>query len=315
MADPILHIKDGYFFEVPKFLWRYDFATREEVQQHFRFIPRLTADHPEATAADFNRALSGKIIIPQPFATLKNLHDKESGFAISKFMILEIIAGALLVFIFSRVASWISTGKAPRGKLWNLLEAMLLFVRDEVAVPAMGKHEAERFTPLLWTIFFFVLTCNLFGLIPWLGAPTGVFAVTFGLACVTFATTFTSGVKQFGFFGFWKNLVPHMDLPIWLSPLKIMIFLIEVVSLCIKHFILSVRLLANMVAGHLVLLGIMGLIAVAAAHGVGHWLLVTSISVISSTLFSLLELFVAFLQAYVFTFLSALFIGAAVHHH
>ena len=315
MADPVLHIKDGYFFEVPKFLWRYHFASREEVQQHFSYIPRLTADYPTATAADFNRSLSGKIIIPQPFATLKNLHDKESGFAISKFMILEVLAALLLILFFSRVASWISPGGAPRGKLWNLLEAMLLFVRDQVAVPAMGKHEAELFTPLLWTIFFFVLTCNLFGLIPWLGAPTGVFACTFGLACVTFATTITSGIKQFGFVGFWKNLVPHIDLPVLLFPLKIMIFVIEVVSLCIKHFILSVRLLANMVAGHLVLLGIMGLIAVAAVHGPGQWLLVTFISVISSTLFSLLELFVAFLQAYVFTFLSALFIGAAIHHH
>lgn len=315
MADPILHIKDGYFFEVPKFLWPYHFKSLDEVREHFPYLPHLVADHPDATVVDFNRSLSGKVIIPQPFATLKNLHDKESGFAISKFMILEVVAAALLVFIFSRVAAKISTGAAPRGKLWNLFEAVLVFVRDEVATPAMGKHEAERFTPLLWTIFFFVLACNLFGMIPWVGAPTGSLAVTFGLACVTFATTLCAGMKQFGFFGFWKNQVPHMDLPIWLSPLKIMIFAIEVMSLCIKHSILAVRLLANMVAGHLVLLGIMGLIVTAAAHGWGHWILVTAISVLSSTLFSLLELFVAFLQAYIFAFLSALFIGAAVHHH
>jgi F-type H+-transporting ATPase subunit a len=106
-----------------------------------------------------------------------------------------------------------------------------------------------------------------------------------------------------------------MDLPWWLAPLKLPIFLIEVMSLCIKHTVLSVRLLANMVAGHLVLLGIMGLIVVAAAGTTGHWATVTVISVLGSTLFSLLELFVAFLQAYVFVFLSALFIGAAVHHH
>ena len=106
-----------------------------------------------------------------------------------------------------------------------------------------------------------------------------------------------------------------MDLPWWLVPLKLPIFAIEVVGLVIKHFILGVRLLANMVAGHLVLLGIMGLIVVAAQYSISHWLLVSSISVVSSTLFSLLELFVAFLQAYIFTFLSALFISAAVHHH
>lgn len=315
MSDPMLHVKDGYFFEVPKFLWQYHFTNREEVQQHFPFLPRLTAEHPQATAGDFNRALSGKIMIPQPFATLKNLYDKESGFAISRFMILEVVAGAILVFVFSRVASWMSTGAPPRGKIWNFLEALLLFVRDEVAVPAMGKHEAERFTPLLWTIFFFVLTCNLFGMIPWLGTPTGVLAVTFGLACVTFATTVTAGMKQFGFIGFFKNIVPSMGLPLWLSPLVVVIFFIELVSLCIKHFILSVRLFANMMAGHLVLLGIMGFIVLTASHGLERWLPITAISVVSSAVFSLLELFVAFLQAYVFAFLSALFIGAAVHHH
>src|SRR5215469_18236471 len=254
MSSPMLHIKDGYFFEVPKFMWRYHFASREEVQHYFPYIPRLTADYPDATPADFNHALSGKIVIPQYFATLKNLYDKESGFAVSKFMILEVVAGAILIFVFSRVASWVSAGSRPRGKLWNLLEAMLLFVRDQIAVPAMGKHEAEHFTPLLWTMFFFVLTCNLFGMIPWVGTPTGVLAVTVGLACVTFATTVTSGIKQFGFLGFFKNLVPDMGLPIWMAPLVLVIFLIELVSLCIKHFILSIRLFANMMAGHLVLL-------------------------------------------------------------
>ncbi|HWB12552.1 MAG TPA: F0F1 ATP synthase subunit A [Pirellulales bacterium] len=315
MADPILHIKDGYFFEVPKAVWRYNFTTREEVQEHFPFIPTLIANHPDATAADFSRGLSGKVIIPQPFATLKNLHDKESGFAISKFMILEVVIGILLVAMFSWLSQRIVSGGPPRGRLWNLIESILLFVRDEVATPAMGKHEAERFTPLLWTMFFFVLFCNLFGMLPWLGAPTGAFGVTFGLACVTFGTTLAAGMKQFGFVGFWKNLVPHMDLPWWLQPLKLPIFAIELLSLVIKHVILSVRLLANMVAGHLVLLGILGLITVAAQYSISHWLLVSGISVVSSTLLSLLELFVAFLQAYIFTFLSALFIGAAVHHH
>ena len=90
---------------------------------------------------------------------------------------------------------------------------------------------------------------------------------------------------------------------------------IEMVGLCIKHLILAVRLLANMVAGHLVLLGIMGMITAAATYSLGMWATVTGISVVSSALFSLLELFVAFLQAYLFTFLSALFIGAAVHQH
>lgn len=312
MAEPILHIKDGYFFEVPKFLWRYHYKSVDEVKEEYPFLVKA---HPDATVADFNRGLSGKIIIPQPFATLENLHDRASGFAISKFMILEVVIGLLLVFLFSWLAQRIATGGRPRGKFWNLIESVLLFIRDQVAVPAMGKHEAERFMPLLWTMFFFVLVCNLFGLLPWLGAPTGAFAVTFGLACVTFATTVAAGIKQFGFIGFWLNLVPHMDLPWWLWPLKLPIFAIEVLSLVIKHFILSVRLLANMVAGHLVLLGILGLVTLAAEATLSKWLLVSGISVAGAAALSLLELFVAFLQAYIFTFLSALFIGAAVHHH
>jgi F-type H+-transporting ATPase subunit a len=315
MANPALHIKDSYYFELPKFLRPRDFKSLDEVRHHFPQLPHLVDDHPHATVAEFNHELSGKIVIPQPFGTLKNLYDKESGFTISKFMVLELFAAAIMAFVFIRVGRRIATGKAPKGKGWNLCEAMLVFVRDEIAVSAMGKHEAERFTPFLWTMFFFILTCNLLGLIPWLGAPTGAFGVTFGLACVIFCTSFGSGIKQFGPIGFWLNQVPRMDLPWWLVPLKLPIFVIEVASTTIKHAILSVRLLANMVAGHLVLLGILGLIVAAAAASTGQWLLVATISVVSSTLFSLLELFVAFLQAYVFTFLSALFIGAAVHHH
>ena len=106
-----------------------------------------------------------------------------------------------------------------------------------------------------------------------------------------------------------------MDLPVLLRPLKLLILAIEVLGLLIRHGVLAIRLLANMVAGHVVLLGILGLITGAAAASSGQWLLTTVIAVVGSTLFSCLELFVACLQAYIFTFLSALFIGAATHHH
>jgi F-type H+-transporting ATPase subunit a len=140
--------------------------------------------------------------------------------------------------------------------------------------------------------------------------------VTLALAGVTLATVVIAGMMKFGPVGFFVNQVPSMDLPLPLAiVLKPMIFAIEMLGLLIKHGILAVRLLANMVAGHLVLLGIMGLITAAATATLGTWATVTSISVVGSALFSLLELFVAFLQAYIFTFLSALFIGAAVHQH
>jgi F-type H+-transporting ATPase subunit a len=130
------------------------------------------------------------------------------------------------------------------------------------------------------------------------------------------ATVVVAGMQKFGFLGFFGNQVPSMDLPLPIAIfLKPMIFLIEMLGLLIKHGILAVRLLANMVAGHLVLLGIMGMISAAATYSMGMWATVTGISVVSCTLFSVLELFVAFLQAYIFTFLSALFIGASVHQH
>src|SRR5687768_9998385 len=130
MADAILHIKDGYYFEVPKFLYRPKYQSLEEVPGFLR-----TA-HPEASLDDFEHAMAGKILIPQPFAMLKNLHDKESGFAISKFMILELVIAALMVFIFVRLAKKMRTGEAPKGRSWNLLESLLIFLRDQVARPA-----------------------------------------------------------------------------------------------------------------------------------------------------------------------------------
>jgi len=347
-ANPIYHLKDCYFFEVPKALWRQGWQTMADVPQFLR------DGAPEVTdVAAFNEAMDGKILIPQPFAELESLYAVKSGFGISKYMILELLVAAGMFLIFTWVASRLRSGEAPRGRLLNLFDAMLLFIRDNIARPAIDDHghghddeaghhdhhdhhdhdghghshghavahaaavhSGDRFVPLLWTIFFFVLGCNLMGMVPWAGSPTASFSVTLALAAVTMATVFLAGMAKFGFLGFFGNQVPSMDLPLPLAILlKPMIFAIEMLGLCIKHLILAVRLLANMVAGHLVLLGIMGLITAAASYSMGMWATVTGISVVSCALFSLLELFVAFLQAYIFTFLSALFIGAAVHQH
>jgi F-type H+-transporting ATPase subunit a len=141
---------------------------------------------------------------------------------------------------------------------------------------------------------------------------------------VTFVTVVVSGMMKFGVIGFFLNQIPSMDLPLPLAMiLKPMIFAIEILGLMIKHLVLSIRLLANMVAGHLVILGIMGLAFGAQAAmnfsapdvPAWQWWLTATIAVVGSTLFNVLELFVAFLQAYIFTFLSALFIGASVHKH
>lgn len=406
MASSILHIKDSYYFEVPKFLWpvsrdgaampasdggfpdwlvkldpnyldwhaqklhgqlvgagvqlpsfdelSHDYhAWLHEGTDHANVGKPLDAyllhaglvdagqldsakngvapvseyrEHLKTTDAEwsaekiegYSEALSGKILIPQPFGTLKNLYEPASGFCVSKFMVIEVAVALIVGGLFIGLANRMRTAKGggPKGRLSNALEAMLLYMRDEVARPAIGEKEGDRYVPLLWTMFFFVLGCNLMGMIPWVGAPTGAFGCTLGLAGVTFATGVVMGSKKFGILGFWKNQVPSMDLPFVMAiVLKPMLWVIEVAGLMIKHLVLAIRLLANMFAGHVVLLGIMGLAF--SWHGAvsDTWWLAAPIAVISSTLFSILELFVAFLQAYVFTFLSALFIGAAVHHH
>lgn len=304
--------------------WLQDQLADESVQQAWQSIKKesenvqeFESSTPEWSAeklAEYNHQLDGKILIPQPFGQLKNLHEKEAGFAISKFMIVELIVAIAIAASFIWLAKKMRGDDRPRGKCWNMFEAILLYFRDHVARPAIGGKEADKFVPFLWTLFLFILGMNLMGMIPWVGAPTGAFAVTLGLAVITFMTVLFFGMRKFGIFGFWKNQVPSMGLP-WYFAIVIvpMIFAIEVLGLVIKHTVLGVRLLANMVAGHLVLLAVMGL-AVAAA-GSSMWGVTAGISIVGSTLFSCLELFVAFLQAYIFTFLSALFIGMAIHHH
>ncbi len=262
---------------------------------------------------------SGRIAIPQPFSgdhTEAEVHAPAFGFdfKLTKFMIIEVVVAVVIAVVFIRLAARMRGGAAPKGRLWNLFETMIVFIRDEVARPAIGKHDADKFLPILWTMFFFVLGCNLFGLLPWAGSPTGALATTAALAVVTFLVVVGSGMLKLGPIGFWTGQVPHMDLPLPLAILlKPMIFVIEVMGLLIKHVILAIRLLANMMAGHLVLAVVVGFIAATAGQAV--WWGVMPVSVLGATALSLLELFVAFLQAYIFTFLSALFIGMAVHPH
>ncbi len=274
------HVKDAPYFEVPKCI-----------------LP----EHTE-----------GKIPLPD-FGTV-DLFGLEIHLRLTKFMVLEVVAAVLMIVIFVPLAWKISRGSPPRGRLWNLFEAMLVFVRDEMVRPAIGRPDADRFLPFLWTMFFFILFCNLLGMIPWAGSPTGSILVTGVLALLAFSMVVGAGMKKFGVVGFWIGLAPHMELPLALAiPLKPMILGIEILALLIKHIILAVRLLINMFAGHLVLAVILGFVEVFA--GTAAWFGIMPASVLGAAALSLLELFVAFLQAYVFTFLTALFIGMALHQH
>ena len=177
-----------------------------------------------------------------------------------------------------------------------------------------GGHPADRYAPFVWSCFFYILICNLFGAVPLMGSATGAIAVTAALAVTAFGATYFYGAQRMGVAGFWKNLVPEIDAP---GPLKgflvPMIFGIEVLGLFIKHSVLAIRLFANIMGGHTVLGVILGFIAMTANSGL--WFLVAPTSILGQVGIGLLELLVAFIQAYVFAFLATIFIGMSLHPH
>jgi F-type H+-transporting ATPase subunit a len=234
-------------------------------------------------------------------------------------MIIEVVVAVLLVVAFRWLGKRVASGEAPKGKAWNFLEGFTQAIRDKVVAPVMGEHEAAKFMPFFWTLFFFILGCNLMGMIPFAGSPTASFGTTLALAAIVFVIGVAMGVKTFGVLGFLKNICPSLGLPIYLGIVIVpLLWLIEFASLFIKHMVLAVRLLMNMGAGHLVLLGILGIginMEVASTFSTLPWIGIAGLSIAGTTLLSVMEVFVAFLQAYVFTFLAALFIGSAMHHH
>jgi len=288
-------------------LWPRDYESLDEV-------PRFLKDaHPEASLAEFNYELSGKILIPQPFARLENLFEVESGFGISKFMIVETVIALLVAGTFIWLARRGKTHTRPSGRRHNLLEAFVSYVRDEIAKPAMGAKHADEFLPYLLTAFFFILACNLLGMVPGVGTVTSSIEVTSVLALFTFGIGLIGGFQHLGPTGWLMNFMPDIGDHILLQPIRFLIFLIELLGLFIKHAVLAIRLFGNMVAGHMVLAGILG--TVVAVAGTGYWYTGAFFGVLGATALSVLELLVAFIQAYVFTMLSALFIGMSVHKH
>ncbi|MBM4116461.1 F0F1 ATP synthase subunit A [bacterium] len=216
------------------------------------------------------------------------------------------LAAILLTLLVSRAARQTDRdGLVPRGRLRNFFEAIIVFLRDEVVYTIMGPKVGRRFLPLLLTFFFFILFANLLGLVPSLATATGNINVTATLALTTFFATQISGMRENGFVGHWKALVPP-GVPWPLVPIMIPI---EIMGMFTKPFALTVRLFANMIAGHIIILSFFGLIfslSLKTAY-------ISVLPFAGAVAISAFEIFVAFLQAFIFTFLSTIFIFQAVH--
>ncbi|MEX1258057.1 MAG: F0F1 ATP synthase subunit A [Gemmatimonadota bacterium] len=233
-------------------------------------------------------------------------------FSPTRQLVVMLLVAILLILIFIPVARTIrSKGieKAPRG-FTNSMEAMILYFRDEVVRPNIG-HGADGYTPFILTLFFFILGMNLVGLTPLGITPTANLSVTAALAVISFVVTEISGFRALGPAGYAKTIffLPP-GLPTLMKPLMLVILTpVELLGKLTKPFALAVRLLANMTAGHTLILAILGMIFVLQSYLMG----VGSV-VIASTLM-ILELFVAFLQAYIFAMLTSVFIGLIRHAH
>lgn len=257
----------------------------------------------------------GRIVAVDATGTIDEVGSKAIwDISITKNVVSIFLVMIALVWMFTSVARSYAkrAGQAPKG-LQSFLEPIILFVRDDVAKGAIGPHKYQRFMPYLLTIFFVILFANLIGLIPFFpgGATlTGNIAVTLTLALFTFVIVTVNGNKHY-----WHHIFAMPGVPKWvlfiLTP-------VEVLGMFLKPFVLMIRLFANMAAGHIIALSFFSLIFVFGATSALAGYGVSVVSLAFTIFMTFLELLVAFIQAYVFTFLSALYIGAALednHEH
>ena len=233
-----------------------------------------------------------------------NFDARPLNFSITKNVFSMFMSAIIMFFLFFAVArSYKKNPKAPKG-IAGFLEPLVTFVRDDIARPNIGEKQYAKYMPYLLTIFFFIWINNLIGLIPFFPFSsnlTGNIYFTFVMALITFIVTTLSGNK-----GYWGHIFNTPGVPVWLAPIMIPV---EVIGMLTKPFALMIRLFANITAGHIIILSLFSLIFIF------ETVAVSPISGAFVLFMSVLEMLVAALQAYVFTLLSALFIGQAVAEH
>jgi F-type H+-transporting ATPase subunit a len=230
-------------------------------------------------------------------------------------MFAAVIAYTLLQIAANGIAKARREGRAPSGYA-GMMEAFVIWVRNELAIANIGKEMGPRYAPLIMSFFFFILMMNLLGLMPWGASPTGNLAVTAALAVMSFLVIEIGGMVKLGFKGYMGTIFPHIEglhgpgavvMTLAMAP-------IEILSKMVKPIALAIRLFGNMLAGHFVILSLFGIVFLFGSLGMwSYGIGVVTASVVLGVMF--LELIVAFLQAYVFALLSAVFIGLMQHEH
>ncbi len=249
--------------------------------------------------------MDSKTIHFEPFGsiTLPNISLFGLDISITKHIFFSWVVALLLIVLLVIVAKSYKKSLIP-NRFANFFEIIIIFVRDEIVKPTIGKGY-EYFLPFHLTIFFFILLAGIFGILPYSSTVTGNIAITAALAGLSFIAIQFGGIRANGFFGYFKGLIPS-GMPTWLL---VIIIPLEILGLFTKPFALCIRLFANMIAGHVVVLSLIGLIFLFKAI----FYVVAPVSVGFALFIYLLEILIVLIQAYIFTMLTALFIGMAVH--
>jgi F-type H+-transporting ATPase subunit a len=238
-------------------------------------------------------------------------------FVLTNYLLFLFIAIGLALLFFYVASRGERGGLVPKGRITNMAEMLVEFVRDGIAVEIIGP-DGRKYFPFIGTVFVFIVFNNILGLIPGAKPGTGTMGVTVAIALLVFITFNAVGIKEQGFFKYLKNLVPH-GVPWWIAWL---VWLLEVISLILRPFTLSIRLFANMFAGHIIL-GVFAILVEAATLPLIEHMSVQTVAgalpaivwmILLISLYAL-EVLVAFIQAYVFTLLTTVYIGAAVNEH
>jgi len=267
-------------------------------------VDTLKSAHSESGSGwILHHVMDGKSLDFAPFGSIPLPQFSLFGIdlSITKHVLFMWIGSVLLFIVMTRVAKAYKNSMVPKG-FTNFWEVFILFVRDEIARPTIGKG-FEKFLPYLLTAFFFILFGNFLGLIPFSATFTSNISVTATMAIFTFLVVQLAGIRNHGIWGYFKGLLPHGVH--WL--ILIVLIPVEILGLFTKPFALAIRLFANMTAGHIVIYALISLIFVMQSVG---W---AGLAIPMALFIYGLEVLVALLQAYVFTMLSSLFIGMAVH--